>query len=367
MDQREEFAPGLGTIAELAEHVAGDGGGVLLFDTPHHHAEVACLDHNADAPRLERILQRLGDLGGEALLDLKPAREGVHEARNLAQAEHLALGQVGHMAAAEEGQEMVLAQAEDFDVAHDHHLVVVHGEAGLVEQSLEVHFDPGGEELHGPGVALGSAAQPFAVGVFAEPLEEDADELVSRGCGNFGRHTTIVFWALRRYFLPGLLVLGLALAGCARRAAPGRPAPDFLVHLDNGRTVTLASYRGRVLVLNFWASWCPPCVQETPALNALAQRFAPQQVTVLGISIDEDPVAYQTFLARYHITFPTGRDPGQSIMHRYGTVQIPETYIVDRDGRVVRKLVSVADFNAPDMVDYLRRLAGAAPARAAAR
>src|SRR5579883_2436582 len=120
-------------------------------------------------------------------------------------------------------------------------------------------------------------------------------------------------------------LLACALAGCSGRVRPGRPVPDFSLVTADGRPVTLSSFRGQVLVLDFWASWCPPCVQETPALNALAQRFAPQQVTVLGISIDEDPVAYQTFLARYHITFPTARDPGQSIMHRYGTVQIPET------------------------------------------
>lgn len=133
--------------------------------------------------------------------------------------------------------------------------------------------------------------------------------------------------------------------------------PDFQLTLLDGRKVTLASYRGRVLVLNFWASWCPPCIEETPALNRLAQDFPEGKVVVLGVSIDEDPVAYRTFLARFHIGYPTARDPSQDLMHRYGTRQIPETYIIGPDGRLARKLVSVADWTAPAMVEYIRNLA----------
>jgi cytochrome c biogenesis protein CcmG/thiol:disulfide interchange protein DsbE len=150
----------------------------------------------------------------------------------------------------------------------------------------------------------------------------------------------------------------LAAGGCSRRAAPGRRAPDFRIRLLSGGEATLASYRGRVLVLNFWASWCPPCVEETPALNALSKVFPPSRVAILGISIDEDPVAYRTFLSRYGITYPTGRDPSQAIMHRYGTVQIPETYVIGPNGRVARKLVSVANFTSPTMIAYLRALSG---------
>lgn len=162
---------------------------------------------------------------------------------------------------------------------------------------------------------------------------------------------------MRRTLILAFALPLLALAGCSRRAQAGRPAPDFHLTLHDGRPVSLASYRGRVVLLNFWASWCPPCVQETPALNALAQEFPKGNVVVLGVSIDEDPVAYRTFLANFHIAFPTARDPSQALMHRYGTVQIPETYIIAPDGRIARKLVSAADWTAPDMVAYLRRLA----------
>ncbi|HWG37314.1 MAG TPA: TlpA disulfide reductase family protein [Terriglobales bacterium] len=154
------------------------------------------------------------------------------------------------------------------------------------------------------------------------------------------------------------LAMALALmAGCARRPQPGSIVPDFALTLRNGQHASLATYRGKVLVLNFWASWCPPCVQETPALNALAAQFPQGRVVVLGVSIDQDPVAYQTFLDRFSVRFPTAREPSQRLMHRYGTMQIPETYIIAPDGRLARKLVSVGDFASPEMAAYLRSLA----------
>lgn len=147
------------------------------------------------------------------------------------------------------------------------------------------------------------------------------------------------------------------LGGCASRARLGQTVRNFQLRLLNGQKVTPASFRGRVLVLNFWASWCPPCIEETPALNTMAQQFSSSKVVVLGVSIDEDPVAYRTFLTRYHISYPTARDPSQDVMHRYGTRQIPETYIIGPNGRLVRKLVSVANWTSPAMLSYIRNLA----------
>ncbi|MGH9485414.1 MAG: TlpA family protein disulfide reductase [Terriglobales bacterium] len=166
---------------------------------------------------------------------------------------------------------------------------------------------------------------------------------------------------MRRTLQLALAALLLAflggLAGCSSRARLGQTVPDFHLTLLNGKKITLASFRGRVLVLNFWASWCPPCIEETPALNAMAQQFPQGKVVVLGVSIDEDPVAYRTFLTRYHIHYPTARDPTQDLMHRYGTRQIPETYIIGPDGRLVRKLVSAANWTSPDMISFIRNLA----------
>src|SRR5438477_7036369 len=83
----------------------------------------------------------------------------------------------------------------------------------------------------------------------------------------------------------------------------GDSAPDFSVTTDNGRTITAASFGGKLLVLNFWATWCPPCIEEIPSLDAFQRRFASQGVVVLGISVDKDEKAYREFLSRARLSF----------------------------------------------------------------
>lgn len=318
-------------------------------------------NHHSDATRLDPILQSFGDLGGEPLLHLQAAGKGIHQAGDFAQPQDLALGQIRYMAAAKKGQHMVLAEAEHLDVAHDDHLIVVDGEQGAAQDAIEVGAVATGKVGEGFGVTFRGLQEAFAIGVLAQVLQQRTYQVCIGSGRQFGRHIAIVFWDLRRTLQ---LALGTAallslvwLGGCGSRARLGQTVPDFQLRLLNGQKVTLASYRGRVLVLNFWASWCPPCIEETPALNTMAQQFPSGKVVVLGVSIDEDPVAYRTFLARYHIRYPTARDPSQEVMHSYGTRQIPETYIIGPDGRLVRKLVSVANWTSPDMIAFLRRLA----------
>jgi peroxiredoxin len=145
----------------------------------------------------------------------------------------------------------------------------------------------------------------------------------------------------------------LLSAGCDRGQRPpelGKVAPAFTLH-DGAQTVSLNQYRGHVLLLNFWASWCPPCVDELPSLLALHHRLP--GLAILGVSIDSDPQAYRNFLAQYRIDFPTIRDPSQETMHRYGTVQIPESYLIDRSGHIVRKYVSEQDWTSPEVLETL--------------
>jgi len=152
-----------------------------------------------------------------------------------------------------------------------------------------------------------------------------------------------------------LLSLLLA-AGCDRGDHPrqiGRPAPDFTIS-DSGRTLQLSSYRGRVVLLNFWASWCAPCVEEIPALNQL-QREMPQLV-VVGVDVDEDPAAYQRFLAQHEVDFLTIRDAQRRSNALYGTFVFPDTYAIDRGGQIRRKFVSAQDWTSPEIVDYLSHL-----------
>lgn len=163
----------------------------------------------------------------------------------------------------------------------------------------------------------------------------------------------------RRLIRPAALLLAaasLALSACdttTRSTQLGKPAPDFAV-TDSGRTVRLSDFHGRVVVLNFWATWCLPCVEELPSLLAMQHRLP--QITVLAISQDEDPAAYRKFLLDNHVDFLTLRDPSQRVPHLYGTIKIPETYIIDRNGILRRKFVSAQDWTSPEIIDYLSKL-----------
>jgi cytochrome c biogenesis protein CcmG/thiol:disulfide interchange protein DsbE len=132
----------------------------------------------------------------------------------------------------------------------------------------------------------------------------------------------------------------------------GRPEKDFSLTLD-GKAARLSDLRGKVVVLNFWATWCPPCVDEAPSLNALQRRIAPLGGVVLGVSVDDDQGAYEDFLKAYNISYPTYRDPTKKIALDYGSTMYPETYVINRDGRFDRKIIGPQDWTSPEMTAYL--------------
>jgi cytochrome c biogenesis protein CcmG, thiol:disulfide interchange protein DsbE len=146
----------------------------------------------------------------------------------------------------------------------------------------------------------------------------------------------------------------------------GRRAPDFALEL-NGRPAHLADLRGKVVVLDFWASWCPPCVAEAQSLNDLQQRIESQGGVVLGVSQDGNVSAYEKFLVDHQVNFPTFRDPSiatsdsgntgvGAISQGYGTVIIPEAYLISRDGRIARKIVGQQDWTSPDLLSTVETL-----------
>jgi thiol-disulfide isomerase/thioredoxin len=151
-------------------------------------------------------------------------------------------------------------------------------------------------------------------------------------------------------------VCGLSLTACDRGDHPtniGRPAAEFRVS-DGTRTVDLAQFRGHVVVLNFWATWCPPCIEELPSLLEMQRRLP--QVTVLAISQDEDENTYRRFLVDNRVDLLTVRDPSARVPILYGTSKIPESYVIDRDGVLRRKFVSAQDWTSPEILNYLGKL-----------
>jgi cytochrome c biogenesis protein CcmG/thiol:disulfide interchange protein DsbE len=135
----------------------------------------------------------------------------------------------------------------------------------------------------------------------------------------------------------------------------GRKAIDFPLQYE-GRQVHLSDLHGKVVVLNFWASWCPPCLEETPSLNKLQQQIASKGGVVLGVSVDEDGPAYEKFLKDNHVVFPTYRDATSKIAQEYGTSMYPESYLIDREGRLARKIVGPQDWQSPQIMASVETL-----------
>ena len=128
----------------------------------------------------------------------------------------------------------------------------------------------------------------------------------------------------------------------------GRRAKDFAIQITGASH--LSDLRGKVVVLNFWASWCPPCLEETQSLNRLQQDIAAKGGVVLGISVDEDKTAYEKFLVDNHVVFPTYDDVTKKTATDYGTSMFPETYLIDREGRLARKIVGPQDWQSPEIM-----------------
>lgn len=137
---------------------------------------------------------------------------------------------------------------------------------------------------------------------------------------------------------------------------PGDKAPDFTITTDQGQRISPRNFGGRALVLNFWASWCEPCVEEAPSLSELQKQTAASGVVVLAVSIDRNEKLYNQFRQRFQPAFQTARDPDANISASYGTFKVPETYIIDRNGRVVQKVIGAKNFMDSDVLDSLRSL-----------
>ncbi len=130
----------------------------------------------------------------------------------------------------------------------------------------------------------------------------------------------------------------------------GDTGPDFSIVTEHGKTITRSDFGGKILVLNFWATWCPPCISELPSLNQFASEYASKGVVVIGVSIDKNEALYKAFLKNRQVAFETARDPEANISNNYGTFQIPETYVMDRNGKVLEKVISDQNWMDPQFL-----------------
>jgi cytochrome c biogenesis protein CcmG, thiol:disulfide interchange protein DsbE len=166
---------------------------------------------------------------------------------------------------------------------------------------------------------------------------------------------------VRHFVLPSSVVgslLLLVLSGCYTGTRPpriGSQAPDFTVQ-DSQTKVTLSQFRGQVVVLNFWATWCAPCVEEVPSLVEMQRRMKSKGVTVIAVSVDVDENAYKQFVKDHNVNLLTVRDPDQKSNQLYGTFKFPETYVIDRKGIMRRKFIGAVDWTDPEITEFLGRL-----------
>ena len=172
----------------------------------------------------------------------------------------------------------------------------------------------------------------------------------------------IAAWGVLAAALGVVLLFAMPSYRQGEASIAGRTARDFPVEIA-GKPGHLTDLQGKVVVLNFWATWCPPCVEETPALNHLQKYIESRNGVILGVAADEDPAAYEKFLREQSVIFPTYRDPltrdnHSPIAQDYGTSMYPETYIIDRRGKIARKFIGFQQWDSPDMLAYFDTILG---------
>jgi peroxiredoxin len=162
---------------------------------------------------------------------------------------------------------------------------------------------------------------------------------------------------MKKYFYVALLIMSLCtLSACSRKESPaleGKPAPDFTLKDMSGKQVRLSDLKGKVVMLNFWATWCPPCREEIPSMFKLNSLMAGKPFQMLAVSIDEGgEKVVSEFFKGAGATLPVLLDTDNAVSRRYGTTGVPETFIVDSKGVILKKVVGGMDWSSPEVVGF---------------
>jgi peroxiredoxin len=156
----------------------------------------------------------------------------------------------------------------------------------------------------------------------------------------------LVFWALKQkdsFILDTLKV--------------GRPAPNFEFPGLDGKIVSLADYRGKVVLVNIWATWCPPCIDEMPSMEKLYNELKGEDFEILAVSIDAQGIkSVAPFMKAYKLSFPALIDTAGTIKNLYKATGIPESFIIDKEGILIKKIIGPLDWATPEILRFLRDL-----------
>lgn len=177
-------------------------------------------------------------------------------------------------------------------------------------------------------------------------------------------HKSIILIAL---FIVGAAVIILMQTrnssfGPMAPSGPGKgaPAPNFSLRGLDGKTVSLTDFRGKVVLLNIWATWCPPCVEEMPSMQKLFQAMSGEAFELLAVSLDESGAAVVgPFMEKHKLTFPALIDSETTLQKSYQTTGVPESFIIDKKGIIVEKIIGPRDWASPAVLDYFKKLSKA--------
>ena len=135
------------------------------------------------------------------------------------------------------------------------------------------------------------------------------------------------------------------------------PAPDFTFPGLDGKKVSLSDYKGKVVLVNIWATWCKPCVDEMPSMEKLYHKFKGKNFEILAVSIDEPGLkAVAPFMKKYNLTFPALIDSEGAVKARYGITGVPESFIIDKQGILIKKIVGPVNWAAPNIFRFFGEL-----------
>lgn len=161
-----------------------------------------------------------------------------------------------------------------------------------------------------------------------------------------------------KYLLPLLLLLLFPLhASSSLRQAPSiLDAPPIILDQADGQSLKLNDYAGKVVIVNFWASWCKPCVKELPGLNRLKKEFDIQPFEILGVNVAERPARLKRFLTQHPLDFPVVYDRESTAFHAWGIKALPTSFVIDRNGRVRYGASGAIEWDTAEIISAIQQL-----------
>ncbi len=139
----------------------------------------------------------------------------------------------------------------------------------------------------------------------------------------------------------------------------GECSPNFSIQSIDGKSYSLSQFKGKVVLLNFWATWCKPCIVEMPSMQKAYLQLKKSNIEILAVSIDTNEKEIKEFLdnqLQTHLKFPIFFDKGKAVSSQFGTFQVPETFIIDKSGRITDKVIGIREWDESITLNYLKLL-----------